>query len=54
MHRRGFTFEQTWIPITQKYFMSSFIEIGSLVVEKPNILNVIDEDKDENEDKFWA
>ena len=34
--------------------MSSFIEIGSLILEKPKISNVIDEDKDENEDKFWA
>ena len=31
---RGPSFEQTWIPFTQGYFVPSLVEIGSVILEK--------------------
>ena len=32
--RSGHSFEQTWIPFTQEYFVPSMVEIGPVVLEK--------------------
>ena len=39
-----FSFEQSWIPFTQGCFVSSLVEIGSVVLEK-NIFFYLSEDQ---------
>ena len=51
INSRGPSFEQTWISITQRCFVLSLVEIGSVFLEKKmNMWKVYDNYNDDNDD----
>ena len=50
--RRGPSFEQTWIPITQACFVPSFVEIGPVIHEKMKMWKVYDNDDGQRTNYF--
>ena len=52
INSRGPSFEQTWISITQRCFVLSLVEIGSVFLEKKmNMWKVYDNYNDDNDDE---
>ena len=48
--RRGPLFEQTWIPFTQRLFVSSLVEICTLVFEKKTKMWKVNDSADDDDD----
>ena len=48
--RRGPLFEQTWIPFTQRLFVSSLVEICTLVFEKKTKMWKVNDSDDDDDD----
>ena len=43
------SFEQTWIPFTQGYFVPSLVEIGPVVLEKKMKMWKVDDNANDND-----
>ena len=48
---QGPSFEKTWIPFTQEWFMPSLIEIGPVVLEKMKMWKVYSDNDNKDDDE---
>ena len=47
--RAGPSFEQTWIPFTQGYFVPSLVEIGSVILEEKMKIGKVYDNENNND-----